>query len=141
MNDSTIYREAAARPGPRRPASSPFVEPAQKPGRRSPVLAAAPAGDSIATGGVIDESLLAILDAPARECETVAQTFQRKESEIIAVCAPLSLIDAHALRKRLATPQPGDRLAQQFARLVVERRTRIINYLADARRRAALAGR
>lgn len=141
MNDSTIYRDAAARPGPRRPPSSPLVEPAQRPSRLSLVVAAAPVGNSRATASVIDESLLAILEAPARQCETVAQTFQRKEGEIIAVCASLSVMNAHALRKRLATPQPGDRLAQQFARLVVERRTRIINYLADARRRAALAGR
>lgn len=138
MNDTTIYRAAAARPGPRRPASSCLVEPAQRP---SPVVAGAPIASSDPCGSVLDQLLVAILSAPTRDAETVEETFRRKEAEIIAACASLSVEDAYALRRRLATPQSGDRLSHQFARLVVERRTRIINYLADARRRAALAGR
>lgn len=87
-----------------------------------------------------DARLIAILAAPLRPGETAVAGYARKERELAAAFATLSLTDAFALRKRLAAPASDDTLATQFARLTVERRTRLIQFLADARRRAALAG-
>ena len=86
------------------------------------------------------DPLLAILDAPLHAGETVAAGFARKERELGAAFAKLTVLAAYALRKRLANPLRDDVLAEKFARLTVERRNRLLQFLADARRRAALAG-
>lgn len=86
-----------------------------------------------------EAALLAILASPAEPGETYAQAFRRKEHAFLARCAALSPVSSLTLRRRLANPLAGDRLAEQFARLVIERRNRILHFLADARRRAVLA--
>ena len=85
-----------------------------------------------------DADLIAILDAPLVAGETAAAGFARKERELADAFAKRTVLAAYALRKRLANPASDDVLAEKFARLTVERRTRLLHFLADARRRAAL---
>jgi hypothetical protein len=80
-----------------------------------------------------------ILDSPIRTDETAHLGFQRKERELAAVFATLTVIEAHYMRTRLANPKPDDDLATKFARLTHERRARLIAFVADARRRKAIA--
>jgi hypothetical protein len=89
----------------------------------------------------IEGELHAALDAPARHGETLDFAFRRKEAELRVLFGALRPIDAMALHKRLAHPRPGDLLAERFARLVIERRTRLLAFLGDARRREAIGGR
>ena len=86
-----------------------------------------------------DAHLLAILDAPLSAGEPAQVGFLRKEAELRAAFAALPVLDARALHARLANPRPCDILAERFSRLTVERRTRLLAFLGDARRRAALA--
>jgi hypothetical protein len=88
---------------------------------------------------VIDDSpFFAILDAPLLAGETAAAGFARKERELAAAFARLPLLAARGVHMRLANPRRDDVLAEKFSRLTIERRTRLLNFLADARRRAAL---
>jgi hypothetical protein len=94
---------------------------------------------TIAVDSIDDARLIAILESPLRPGETAVAGYARKERDLAAVFATLSITAAYALRKRLAAPVSDDTLAAKFARLTIERRTRLIQFLADARRRAALA--
>lgn len=100
----------------------------------APVIVAAPIGRSN------DIDLIAILDAPLTAGETTAAGFARKERELMAAMATRTVLAAYALHKRLANPQRDDVLADKLSRLTVDRRHRLVQFLADARRRAALAG-
>lgn len=84
-----------------------------------------------------DAALLAILDAPLQPGENAHLGFQRKEHELGAVFAGLSVLEARMFHTRLANPKQSDELANKFARLTIERRHRLISFLADARRREA----
>jgi hypothetical protein len=86
-----------------------------------------------------DAHLLAILEAPRRDGETLAAGFARKERELASAFAALTIFDQRALHARLANPRIGDLLAEKFGRLVSERRERLLRFLGDARRRAAIA--
>lgn len=86
-----------------------------------------------------DRRLLAILDAPLLLGEPAAVGFARKERELSEAFAELPILAARALHKRLANPRHGDLLAEKFSRLTVERRNRLLLFLADARRRAAIS--
>ncbi len=87
-----------------------------------------------------DDRFLSILAAPLWG-EPTSVAFARKERELRDGFAQLAILAARALHKRLANPAEGDRLATQFARLTAERQHRLLQFLADARRRAAVAGR
>ena len=87
----------------------------------------------------LDARLLAILDAPLAPGETAKTGFARKESELLAVLATLPVLDARTLQARLSRPTTTDVLASTFARLTIERRTRLLSFLADVRRREAIA--
>lgn len=63
----------------------------------------------------------------------------RKEHEIGELFARLTVIEAWTLHKRLANPSATDALATAFGRLILERRARLLAFLGDARRRAAIA--
>lgn len=89
----------------------------------------------------LDAELIDILDAQPRASETIEHVYRRKERELAERFAALSIVAAMTLHKRLASPRPDDALAQRFDRLVVERRARLLSFLGDARRRAALTGR
>lgn len=86
-----------------------------------------------------DAALVAILDAPLHEGEPAQLGFFRKEAELRAAFAALPVLAARALHARLANPRTNDVLATKFARLVAERRNRLLAFLADARRREAIA--
>jgi hypothetical protein len=86
-----------------------------------------------------DETLLAILEAPLRQGEPAFVGFQRKEVELRDAFARLPLLEARELHARLAKCRPDDALAARFAHLVADRRSRLLAFLADARRRAARA--
>lgn len=103
----------------------------------SPTIAIRPPTAPVAP--TIDGRLIAILDAPLAPGETAMTGFQRKEAELGAVFATLSVLESRALHARLVAPKPGDELAHKFARLTVERRARLMAFLADCRRREALA--
>lgn len=86
-----------------------------------------------------DATLLGVIEAPLEPGETAREGFLRKEAELRAAFAQLPTMEQRALHARLANPRPGDQLAERFGRLTVERRTRLLTFLADARRREALA--
>lgn len=84
-----------------------------------------------------DEALIAIIETPFKEGETAYAGFARKEEELRAAFAALGVLEARELRLRLCNPRSYDRFAVAFSRLTIDRRVRLINFLAGARRRAA----
>lgn len=88
-----------------------------------------------------DIALLAILEAPLHDGETAAVGFARKEAELRHAMATLSVLESRALQSRLSYPKAGDQLATAFMRLTGDRRARLLNFLAEARRREALGRR
>lgn len=115
--------------------------------RRERPLAAHPEGETIwqPQPPAVDlwsvcDKLVAILEAPAASHETVEVAFTRKEREIGSLFSQLSVPECRALHARLANPQPADEVAVTFGRLVIARRTRLLAFLADVRRRQAIAG-
>ncbi|MBA3503693.1 MAG: hypothetical protein H0T65_25240 [Deltaproteobacteria bacterium] len=88
-----------------------------------------------------DAALLSILDAPHLTDEPASIGFARKERALRDAFAELTILAARALERRLANPTNGDRLAEQFGRLIPERKHRLLQFLADARRRAAVSGK
>ncbi len=89
--------------------------------------------------GLVDE-LIAIITAPLRDGETAATGFARKEAELRGAFAAVGIVESLALHARLVNPRPEDPLATAFARLTADRRLRLVEFLADARRRAARYG-
>lgn len=57
-----------------------------------------------------------------------------KERELRALFTELSLLNALSVRRRLAADNARDALVAAFHRLTIERRTRLIAFLADPRR-------
>lgn len=87
----------------------------------------------------IENELVAILTGTPHPDETIEVAFTRKEHELRGVLARLTPLEARALHRRLSTSRGGDVLAMHFTRLVAARRTRLLSFLADARRREAVA--
>ena len=88
-----------------------------------------------------DVTLLEILNLPPHPDETLNLAFRRKERELGEAFARLTPREAFELHRRLCNPRPDDPVAERFSRLVVARRVRLLNFLLDARRRAALAAK
>ena len=70
--------------------------------------------------------------------ESASIAFARKEAELKEVFATLTIEESRALHARLTMPKDGDELARLIGRLVVDRRGRLIAFVADARRREAV---
>jgi hypothetical protein len=125
----------AARPSA--PATTP--EPPER--LSAPVLVASPATlrtpTTVASSN--DAMVIGVLDAPLVPGETARAGFLRKEAELRAAFAQLPVASQRALHARLSNPRAGDQLAERFGRLTADRRTRLLTFLADARRREALA--
>ena len=123
MKALSIYadRPAVHRPGPRL-----SLVPAQQPLKLVGEVDA-----------VVERAILAILDSPTA-AETIEATFRRKERELGEIFAGLTVLESRALHKRLSDAR--DPLAIRFGRLVCARRERLLAFLADARRREAIAG-
>lgn len=101
-----------------------------------PGLAAEPVADP---GGEFDARLLGILAGGPADGETLDAAFRRKERELGALFATLDVATSRALHRRLSISADGDVVAARFGRLVSERRARLLAFLADARRREAIA--
>ena len=87
----------------------------------------------------VDACLLDVLARQPGPGETIEVCFCRKEREVGALLAELPVSDARAMHRRLSRdPSPGDELAVQFSRLKLDRRRRLLDFLANARRRAAI---
>ncbi len=89
----------------------------------------------------VEREVLYVLDSKPAPHEQLLFAFRRKESELRVLFAGLSLADARELHRRLSLVLPGDPIATGFMKLVVERRTRLVSFVADARRRHAIEGR
>jgi hypothetical protein len=88
----------------------------------------------------IESAILAVLEGPVGFGETIETTFRRKEHELGALFAKLSVSECRALHKRLENPKAGDALALRFGAMIAVRRARLLAFLQDARRREAIAG-
>jgi hypothetical protein len=88
--------------------------------------------------GPYDARLLEILRAPIQPGETAYLGYLRKEHELGEYLGALSVADQRALYVRLSNPRDDDELAHDFHLLVATRRARILAFLADAPRRAAI---
>ncbi|MEO8702532.1 MAG: hypothetical protein ABI867_20980 [Kofleriaceae bacterium] len=98
----------------------------------TPHLALAPPEVSVATTA----SLLAIL-AATHPGETIAMAYQRKEHALASTIAALPVTEALALHRKLTQPSETSELVIQFNRLTIDRRGRLLAFIADARRREA----
>lgn len=87
----------------------------------------------------LDHRLVQILEAAPAWNQTVDAAFRNKERALLEVFASLSCADATRLYHRLASPRAGDPVSSWLTRLVPERRARLLAYLAEAPRRAAVA--
>ncbi len=86
--------------------------------------------------------IVAVLEMTGELGESADALFRRKEHALIRIFGALSVPEARALHKRLSLPRADDSLAAAFrTRLVHDRQSRLIAFLADARRREATAGR
>lgn len=94
--------------------------------------------DAPPSGPSFEAELIAILRRPVPAGQA-RDGYAQKERDIGDLFALLSVGDASALHKRLRSNSPEDELAVAFARLVDDRRARLLGFLADARRRAALS--
>ena len=112
-------------------AVEPDTQPAPAP---MPRIAVVPAVTDPAEG-----ALTAILLAPLQFGETTMVGYLRKEHEMRAVFAALSVPAARLLHARLSAGKADDALGAAFARMTLDRRTRLLVFLADARRREALS--
>lgn len=84
-------------------------------------------------------AIVAAFDEAAISGEPAAAAFQRKERTLGQLFAALTVAEARALHRRLTIPTSDDPIAARFGRLVSDRQQRLLAFLADARRRAALA--
>jgi hypothetical protein len=84
---------------------------------------------------VLETEIIAALNAPKQDHETLGAAFRRKEHEIGAVFARLAPVDSLALERRLNLSIAGDPIAAHFARLVPARRARLVGFLSEMRRR------
>ena len=106
---------------------SPWRRPATEPAyTTSPVIA----------GEAWEREAIAILERPITS-ESAAAAHARKEVELKVVFGRLSVLESRALHARLS--RGDDALARLIGRMVPERRLRLLSFIADARRREALA--
>jgi hypothetical protein len=87
---------------------------------------------------VLEAEISAALHAPPHDGERIASAFERKEQELAAIFARLSVTDARSLYRRLTIVAKDDPVARKFGQMVVERRLRLLTFLAGARRREVL---
>ena len=82
--------------------------------------------------------ILEVLAQPVLPGEQLAFAFKRKERCLGELFAQLSINDSRELHRRCTLGIPGDALAASFRRLVPDRQSRLLAFLADARRREAV---
>lgn len=139
MSDSGIYsggKVVTTWPGAARLTSAAAPRGAASLAPAAPRQCAAVIHTSSTIAAAHDARLLAILDREDIHVPA-AVAFARKEKELGEAFAALPILDQRALHSRLSVVREGDMLADKFNRLTQERRARLLNFLADARRRAA----
>lgn len=105
----------------------------------------APARPKFQLSTELEAQLITIIDAPIDG--SAATGFALKEQQLGAAFAALSLQQSRELLRRLKANTldnpvaTADVLRARFATFVVERRNRLLAFLADAPRRAAIASR
>ncbi len=87
----------------------------------------------------LERTLIEILARDPELRETIDAAFRRKEQQVGDVFAALSPSDARALLERLEAGRDADSLSKHFSRFAVERRQRLLAFLADTPRRMELA--
>jgi hypothetical protein len=111
-----------------------------RPGRVMPIVVVPPPEpetDIAPLDPAIERRIINILESAPQFGETIDAAYRRKERALAEAFAILSRNDAANLQRRLDQPRADDDLAQRFARLVVDRRTRLLAVLADIPRRRA----
>jgi hypothetical protein len=82
----------------------------------------------------VEEQILRILRAPQRPREPVEAVFARRERELAAVFEALDPAESSELFRRLTRPRTSDPVAMSFARMIPERRGRLLASLVAAPR-------
>lgn len=91
-----------------------------------------------AKAGDLDRRIVIILTSAVDVGETFELAFRRKERQLGELFATLSIAESLDLHRRLSSRRAGDRVAELFGRLTVERRDRLVAFLASAHRRETL---
>jgi hypothetical protein len=86
----------------------------------------------------LEDEILSVLGAAPEPGERIEVAFRRKEHDLMFLFARLGVLDAMELHRRLSLGLADDLIATQFTRLIAERRGRLLEFLAGARRREAL---
>lgn len=129
---------------PRQPAVSAVAAPQPEPTFRLAVTSSPVPQDEarpfvlvwVPLPGDLDQRIIATIHAPSDRVS--AQTaYREKEHQLGAILAMLTVAEAQSLHRRLTIPASDDPVAAAFARLTQDRRDRLVQFLADARRRAA----
>ncbi|HLL22553.1 MAG TPA: hypothetical protein VK427_10495 [Kofleriaceae bacterium] len=81
----------------------------------------------------LDAQVAAVVDAPPWPDEDARFAATRKEAELVALFASLTVAEARVLRTRLVHARFDDPIAARLARLAPERRQRLLAFLAEAR--------
>lgn len=136
MATTSIFGGALRIGAPAGPRVSTTASPGASPGVLRPAHSTRP---SITSPADVDWRILSILESPLAIGETALAGFSRKEAELRTLFASLTVSEQRALQARLSNPRTGDPVATHFARFTADRRHRLITFLADARRREALA--
>jgi hypothetical protein len=87
----------------------------------------------------IEQAIIDVILAPLEEGEARVAGNDRKEREVGRLFATLSAMESWTLHRRLSNPCADDALAVAFARMIAERRKRLLAFLGDPKRRAASA--
>jgi hypothetical protein len=90
------------------------------------------------TAVALEAEILEVLTEPALPGEQLAFAFKQKEQRLGELFASLNVADSRELHRRCTLGLPGDLLAAGFRRLVSDRQSRLLAFLADARRRQAV---
>lgn len=127
-----MHRRLAATRAAAAPRITPRVE--------EPVVppATPPAPPPVAPESGLEHLLIEILRAPADQTLTVREAYARKEQALCDVIAAAPFIEVWMLHKRVTIGRSDDQLVAALQRLSPERRTKVIAFMADARRRDAL---
>lgn len=87
----------------------------------------------------LDQRIIDIIESPPLPEEQKESAFRRKEYELGEFFATLTVSECRALHRRLRVASLQDPLVVSFGRMVAVRRARLLAFLADARRREAMA--
>jgi len=82
---------------------------------------------------LIDARVTTIIDAPLARGESVRFGATRKEAELLALFATLTVAQSRALHARLWNPSSHDPLAAKLAYLGADRRQRLVGFLGRHR--------